>query len=214
MTEVIALALGIALSPFPVVPAILLLFTERPRPTSLAFLATWWVGIAVPTATATAFAEAVNPTGASPTWLSWLRIVAGIALVAYGATKWRGRGAADDQPAWMRSLQDSTPRRAATLALLLSVANPKVVLLAVAAGLEIGSSGLTAAGDAVAVLGFTVLATMSVTVPVLAYALMGERVLPPLARAKDWLMTHNAAVMAVVLFLIGLVLITNGLTKP
>ena len=37
--DVVPLALAIAASPFTIIPAILLLFTERPRTTSLAFLA-------------------------------------------------------------------------------------------------------------------------------------------------------------------------------
>ena len=43
--EVLPLALGIAASPFPVVPAILLLFTPRARASSSAFLAGWLVGV-------------------------------------------------------------------------------------------------------------------------------------------------------------------------
>lgn len=45
--EVTPLALGVALSPFPVVPAILLLFTPRAKATAGAFLAGWAAGILV-----------------------------------------------------------------------------------------------------------------------------------------------------------------------
>jgi len=209
--EVIVLALGIAVSPFPVVPAILLLFTARPRPTSLAFLGAWWVGIAVPAGVAVVFAEVLDKDSTSPTWLSWVRILAGVLLVGYGVTTWLGRASSDEPPAWMRSIQDATPRTAARLALLLSIANPKVLLLAVAAGLDIGSAGYGALGDAAAVAVFTLVAGLSVTVPVLAYAALGDRVLPPFARAKDWLLTHNSAVMAVVITVIGVVLLKNGI---
>ena len=50
------------------------------------------------------------------------------------------------------------------------------------------------------------------TILVLAYALLGDRVLPPLARAKDWLRAHNAAVIAVVITVIGAGLLKNGST--
>ena len=46
LTELIPLALVIALSPLSIIPAILMLHTPRPRPTSLAFLAGWTLGIA------------------------------------------------------------------------------------------------------------------------------------------------------------------------
>jgi Sap, sulfolipid-1-addressing protein len=53
---------------------------------------------------------------------------------------------------------------------------------------------------------------ISVAVPVLTYAVAGDRVLPPLEKAKDWLTRNNAAVMAVVITVIGLALLNNGLS--
>ena len=59
---------------------------------------------------------------------------------------------------------------------------------------------------------FTAVASISVAVPVVLYAVAGERVLPPLERAKAWLLRNNAAVMAVVVTVIGLVLLKNGVS--
>jgi len=210
--EVFALALAIAASPFPVVPAILLLFTVRPRPTSLAFLGAWYGGIGAVTAIFALLAEVVDAGAQSPAWLSWVRIVVGAALLAYGVRGWATRAAKGEPPAWVRSIQDATPRTAARLALLLSVANPKVLLLAAAAGLDIGAAGLTVATELAVVLAFTVVASISVAVPVLGYAFAGARVLPPLRTAMDWLLRNTAAVVAVVVMVIGLVLIKNGVT--
>lgn len=210
MGEVLPLALGIAASPFPVIPAILLLFTDRARAAAWAFLVGWLLGIAVSTGVFVLLAEVVDQTQDTPTWAAWLRIVAGIALVAYGVTTWLGRKAAAEQPAWMRSISTATPAGAFRLALLLSAANPKVLLLAAAAGLVIGSDDFTARGDVVAVVVFTLVAAVSVAVPVLAYTILGDRVLGPLGVARDWLERNNAAVMAVVLCVIGLLLLQKG----
>ena len=141
-----------------------------------------------------------------------MRILVGAALLAYGVNEWISRHASDDLPSWMQSIQDATPARAVRLALLLSVANPKVGLLTVIAGLDIGTAGLTPAGTVATTLAFTLLASVSVAAPVLTFALVGARVLPPLEKAKDWLTRNNAAVMAVVIIVIGLVLLTNGVT--
>ena len=46
LTELIPLALVVALSPLSIIPAVLVLHTPRPRPTGLAFLAGWLVGLA------------------------------------------------------------------------------------------------------------------------------------------------------------------------
>ncbi len=50
LTELIPLALVVALSPLSIIPAVLVLHTPRPRPTGLAFLAGWLVGLAALTA--------------------------------------------------------------------------------------------------------------------------------------------------------------------
>ena len=209
--EILFLAIAIAASPFPVIPAILLLFTARPRPTSLAFLGGWFASVLVVTGLFAALSEFVDSSGESPAWLSWVRIVVGVALVVYGAKKWRSRHTDKNTPAWLETIQQSTPRSALRLAVLLTVANPKVVLLAVAGGLEIGATSLTPTQSLAIVVGFALIASMSVAVPVLAFAVAGDSVLPPLARAKDWLITHNSAVMAVVFVVIGLVLLKNGI---
>lgn len=210
MGEVLPLALGIAASPFPVIPVILLLFTDRARAAAWAFLGGWCLGVGVPAAVFVVLAEVVDQSSDTPSWASWLRIVGGAALVVYGVTTWFGRHAEAEQPAWMRSVSTATPRKAFRIALLLSAANPKVLLLAAAAGLVIGSDDFTAQGDVVAVVLFTLVASVSVAIPVLSYTLLGDRVLGPLGVARDWLIRNNAAVMAVVLVLIGVLLVVKG----
>ena len=212
MGEIFGLALAIAASPFPVIPAILLLFTAQPRAASLAFLGGWLAGVGAVAGIFAILADVVGSSGASPIWLSWVRVAAGATLVVYGVRQWFARGASDDLPGWMRSIQDATPRKGVRLALMLSVANPKVLLLAAAAGLDIGAAEATAWGVLVTTLLFTMVASISVAVPVLAYALVGARVLPPLEKARDWLTRNNAAVMAVVITAIGLALLKNGLS--
>ncbi len=213
MGEVLPLAIGIAASPFPVIPVILLLFTDRPRAAAWAFLSGWLVGVGGAAAVFVLLAEVVDQSADTPSWASWLRVVGGAALVAYGVKQWVGRPADAEQPAWMRSISTATPAAAVRMALLLSAANPKVLLLAAAAGLTIGADDFTARGDVAAVVIFTLVASVSVAVPVLAYTVFGERVLRPLGVARDWLVRNNSAVMAVVLVVIGLLLLIKGITS-
>jgi threonine/homoserine/homoserine lactone efflux protein len=209
--ETLPFALAIAASPFPIIPAILLLFTERPRPTSFAFLAGWLLGIGAATTVFVLVSEAVESSESSPAWVSWVRVGLGSLLVAYGLRQWFTRAAKTEPPAWMRSLETATPSSAFRLALVLSGVNPKVVLIAGGAGLAIGSGDLHGWAEVVAVLVFTAVAAVSVAVPVVGYAVLGDRVLRPLGAAKDWLTTNNAAVMSVVLVVLGIALVVKGI---
>jgi threonine/homoserine/homoserine lactone efflux protein len=126
------------------------------------------------------------------------------------ARRWGAREHSTDQPAWLRALGEATPRSALRTGLALSAANPKVVLLAVAAGVAVGSAGLPTRGTVAVLAGFTALACVSIAVPVLLHLVAGPRALVPLERARDWLERHHGAVVSVVLAAIGLLLLTEG----
>jgi hypothetical protein len=209
--EVTPYALAIALSPFGVIVAILLLFTPRPRAAGGAFLAGWAVGIAVAAGVFVALASVVELSDEPPSWASWARLGLGVVLLLVGARLWLRR-AGKAEPAWLRSLAGITPARALRLGLLLS-ANPKTLLLAVAGGLAIGAAELTLAGTVVAVAVFIGLAVVTVALPFLLHMLLGVRVLATLGRAKDWLTAHDATVMAVALVVVGILLTVQGIAR-
>ena len=80
-----------------------------------------------------------------------------------------------------------------------------------AGGLEIDSTGLSRTGTVVTIALFTAVAASTVSIPLVLHAVMGERMLGPLSKAKDWLELHNAAVLAVVITVIGVYLTVKGL---
>src|SRR3954470_11875324 len=111
LTELIPLALVVALSPLSIIPAVLVLHTPRPRPTGLAFLAGWLIGLAALTAIFVEVSSLMGGFDKPPSWASWLRIVVGVALVVFGLYRWFTRKRAAHTPAWMRSLSNVTPMR-------------------------------------------------------------------------------------------------------
>ena len=60
-------------------------------------------------------------------------------------------------------------------------------------------------------LGNVAVSASTVAIPVLAYAGAGHRLDDPLARLKDWMEKNNAALLAAVLVLIGLMVLYNGI---
>jgi sulfite exporter TauE/SafE len=212
LTELIPLALVVALSPLSIIPAVLVLHTPRPRPTGLSFLAGWLIGLAALTAI---FIEVSNLLGGlgnkPPGWASWLRIVVGAALIVFGIYRWLTRKRAAHTPAWMQSLGKLTPVRAGLAAIALTVVNPKVLFMCAAAGLAIGTSGVVGTHVWLAVVWYVAVAGSTVAIPILAYAVSGDRLDEPLRRLKDWMEQQHATLVAVILVVIGLLVLYKGI---
>ena len=211
LAEVIPLALVIALSPLSIIPGILVLHTPRPRPTSLAFLAGWVLGIAAVTAAFVGAADLTHGLGSQPASAPYVRIAIGLGLICWALYRWLTRNRSTAQPKWLTAMTSVGPRRGFVTAMVLALANPKVLLVAGAAGVAIGTSSLQTAGAWAAVATFTLLSTSSVAGPVLAFQIAGDRLDAPLTRLKNWMEQNHAALIAVILFLIGVALLYTGI---
>jgi threonine/homoserine/homoserine lactone efflux protein len=212
LTELIPLALVVALSPLSIIPAVLVLHTPRPRETGLAFLAGWFVGLAALTAVFLEVSSLAGGLGDKPPgWASWARVVIGAALIVFGVYRWLMRKRSAHTPGWMNSMSKFTPTRAVLAGGALTVVNPKVLFICAAAGLAIGTAGLRAPGAWGAVVWFVVVAGSTVAIPILAYAVAGDRLDEPLSRLKEWMERQHATLVAVILVVIGLLVLYKGI---
>jgi Sap, sulfolipid-1-addressing protein len=202
----------IALSPITVIPAVLVLQAPRPRPAGLAFLAGWVLGLVALTAV---FVGASDLLGglqqAAPRWVSWLRVVLGLALIAFGIRSWLTRHRHTKTPAWLRSFSRLTPVRAGVTGAVLAPLRPEVLILCAAAGLAIGTGGLNAAGGWICGAVFVVVSALTVAIPILGYVGAGDRLDDTLERLKVWMEENHGTMMAVILVVIGLIVIYNGI---
>ena len=212
LTELIPLALVVALSPLTIIPAVLVLHTPQPRPTGLAFMAGWLIGLGVLTAIFLAASSLLGGLGNKPPgWASWLRIVVGAALIVFGFYRWLTRKRSEHMPGWMQSLSKLTPVRAAGAGVALTVVNPKVLFISAAAGLAIGTAGIGSTHAWLAVAWYVAIAGSTVAIPILAYAVSGERLDEPLRRLKDWMERQHATLVAGILIVIGLLVLYKGI---
>jgi threonine/homoserine/homoserine lactone efflux protein len=211
LTELIPLALVVALSPLSIIPAVLVLHSPRPRPTGLAFLAGWLLGLAALTAIFLEVSNLLGNLDKAPPWASWLRVVIGAALIVFGVYRWLTRKRSAHTPGWMQSLGKLTPVRAGGAATALTVVNPKVLFVSAAAGLAIGSAGLGTTHAWVAVAWYVAVAGSTVALPILAYAVSGDRLDEPLRRLKDWMERQHATLVAAILIVIGLLVLYKGI---
>ena len=212
LPELIPLGLVIAISPLSIIPGILVLHTPRPRPTSLAFLIGWILGIAVITGAFVGGSDVSNDgLDTKPSWAPYVRIGLGLALIAFGIYRWLGRHRSAHNPKWMTALSSMGPARAFLTAIVLTVANLKVFAMCAAAGVAIGTAALGRTGAWQAALIFTALSASSVAIPVVAYLFAGERLDAPLDRVKEWMERNHSALVAGILLLIGAALLYKGI---
>ena len=214
--ETLPLAVGIALSPLPILAVVLLLVSPTSRSAGAAFLAGRLIGVVLVVGLFAVLSDVIErSSGDASPFVAVTRIIVGMALAFLAVNKWNrrpGPEAEPELPGWMSSIEDSTAGRGFRLAFLLSVANPKELLLGVGAGFAVGSAGLPLGATMVTVLVFTLIACLSVLTPVVAFLVASERVLGPLDSARTLLVRHNTAIMSVVLLIIAAALIGGGVS--
>ena len=216
--EILPSAVGIAISPIPIIAAILMLLSPRAKGTSVGFLLGWVAGIVVALVVFTLLSSIIpasDPSAAKPI-AGWIKIVLGVLLLLLAVQEWRKRphlGQQPPLPGWMKGIDSMNAGQGFGLGFLLSAVNPKNLLLAVAGGLAIGSATLPFGQTVIVCAIFVVIAASTVLVPVIAYLIASKQMAAPLGRLRDWLVQHNAAIMATVLLVIGVVLIGKGIAN-
>lgn len=204
----LAMALGIAISPVPIIAVVLMLTTPLARGNGFSFLAGWLIGLGVVGAVVLVIAGPADASqsGTPATWVSWLKIVLGVLLLLVAVRQFRGRPAAGEQPPmprWMGTMDNVRPPMAVGLGAALAGLNPKNLLLAVGGAAAIAQTGISAGQQAIAYAVFAVIGAVGVAVPVVIYLAMGDRAARILGRLKDWMSHNNAVIMAVLCVIIA-----------
>jgi threonine/homoserine/homoserine lactone efflux protein len=215
--QALPLAVGVAVSPLPIVGVVLMLGTPRARSNGLAFITGWVVGLALVGTIVLLVSSGgdASEEGQPADWVNVLKLVLGAGLLLIAVKQWRGRPAAGEEaemPKWMRAIDSFTPAKSAGFGVALSAANPKNLLLVVAAGAAIAQTGVSAGDQAVAMAVFVLIGSLGTGAPVALYFALGERSKHVLDELKAWMSQNNTAIMAVLTLIIGAKLIGDGIS--
>ena len=212
--EILPLAVGVAISPVPIIAAILMLLSPRAKGTSVGFMIGWLAGIVVAIVLSSLLSSVIPPaTGGRSPVAGVIKIILGGLLLVLAIKQWRTRPAKGNQaslPKWMSAIDSMSAVKALWLGFLLAAANPKNLLLAIAAGVIVGGAGLTIGQLAVVIILFVLLAASTVLVPVFGYLIASARLAGSLDKLRQWLVDNNAVIMAVLLLVLGVALIGKG----
>ena len=211
--ELLPFAIGILLSPFPVLPLIVLLGAPRPLGPAGGYLFGWGASLLVVVVVFELLGELLErPPVASP-WLLVVKGAIGIALIGLGVRQWiQSRNGDAEPPSWLASLTDTGAGGAARFGATMAAGNPKIIVFAAGAGVAIGSADLPLP----AVVGWSVvMVVLSSLVLILLYvarAFLGDSAAPALQRLNTWLLRHGKTLTAGVLVVLGVIVTAKAVT--
>jgi Sap, sulfolipid-1-addressing protein len=213
--EILPLAIGVAISPVPIIAIVLMLGTPRARSNGLAFALGWLAGLTIVGGALLALASGNSQEDGGPaTWVSFVKLALGSLFLLLAARTWRGRPRAGQEvamPKWMQAIDTFTTGKSLGFGVLLSGVNPKNLALTIAAATTIAQTGISG-GEAAGTLAiFILVGSLSILAPVVVYFALGPKAATILDELKTWMAAHNAAIMAVLLLVLGVKLIGDAI---
>lgn len=229
IVSLIPVAIGVIVSPIAIIAAIAVMFSQRAKPNSLAFLAGWVFGAASALAvtfwilTLLEVHERHNP----PTWASVLHIIIGLILLVsaylmYTRIRHRlqrmaaaqGHAVVEEIPSMpgpLRRIESFGPGKCAVLGALVFWVNPVDMSCTIAAGIDLRLATVGTAALVISAIVFVLVGVSSVAVPVLMLVFLGDRAQQPLQRIRGYVMSNSKLLNVGLLVLIGLMQLAKGL---
>jgi len=121
------LAVGVALSPIPLIAVVLLVMSPRGRSSGLTFLSGRLLGLAIVLTIVIALSEALYSLAAGSGLPTVVKLLLGLAILVLGLSKWRPKPAGTEPslPGWMSAIDGFSPARAFGWALCSRSPTPK-----------------------------------------------------------------------------------------
>jgi threonine/homoserine/homoserine lactone efflux protein len=214
--DILPMAVGVAISPVPIIAIVLMLGTPRARTNGPAFALGWLIGLSIAGGAILALASGrAEDDGAGPaTWVSVLKLLFGVLFILLAGRTWRGRPRGSDEavmPKWMQAIDTFETAKSFVAGVVLSGLNPKNLALTIAAAAAIAGVGISTGEEIGALVVFILLGSLSILTPLAIYFAMGARAATILGALKNWMASHNAAIMTVLLLVLGAKLVGDAI---
>jgi threonine/homoserine/homoserine lactone efflux protein len=208
-------AIGVAISPVPIIAIILMLGTPKARSNGVAFAVGWILAlVAVSVIVLLVASDADDADSGTSTAVAVVMLLLGLLFFVMAWKQWQSRprpGVEPEVPKWMAAIDAFTAGKSFGFGVLLAGLNPKNLALTLAAATAIARAGLDGGETAIAVAVFVIIGSITVAGPVLFYLLAGDRAAGPLADIKQFMSDHNAVIMMILLLVLGMKLLGTGI---
>ena len=214
--DILPYAIGVMISPLPIIVVISMLSSKHAKSKSLTFLLGWILGLIIIGGVVLSIAGTQNfsPRSEPSIEASIIRLLAGVLLLFLAANEWRISIRPGEQPKLLtriNAIDTSTSAKAFGLGLLLSAAYPKNLTLTLIAALNIAQAQVSGLLNTEVFAVFIIISSILVVIPVLTSFVLGDKVAKTLDSWKAWNMEHYTAVMLVVFLGLGAMNLGKGL---
>lgn len=207
LAELLPMALGMMISPLPIVAIVAIVLSPRGRVAAPAYTLSFTVvTLAFVIGGALSGADA-HASGGSHTASFVLAIILTVAFAGLAVASWLSRprrGSEPTEPGWLSTLDAVTPLGAAGLGFVMAITNSKNIPLALKGGAVIGGAHLAAIPAVLLCVVFAGAAALLLVIPTVIALLGSDRVDAGLRKVKTELIVHNAAIMTVLFALLAL----------
>ncbi|WP_271001025.1 GAP family protein [Listeria seeligeri] len=214
ISAILSPAVGILISPFPIVGLILILLSNKARINSIFYTVGWIVGnIAVFFIGLFLMGSAVSSSEDQSMVVKIVLLVLGVLLILLGAHDFMKRSKNGEEattPKWFEKMSHIKPGGAMVFAFVLSAVNPKNMLLSLTAGVSVGTLNLAGGQEITATIIFGIIACCSIYIPTIAFLIAGRKLNNVLDITRKWLIQNNSVIMAVLFLFIGLSVISKA----
>lgn len=216
--EYLPSAIGIALSPMPIIALIIILFSKRARVNGLAFAVGWIVTIAVTSLLLIVILSGGDVVSTNSDNFKIIIVIIRIALglfmlyIAFEKFIKRPRnGEKVIMPKWMESVESFGLIQSVGTAILLGTINLKNVPLMIVAVPEILTSTTFGGSSIENWIFFAGISVSSVVLIILVYFLAGKQAKKILRTLKEWLIVNNNLIMCWLFLILGIATLYKGL---
>ena len=214
--QILPQAIGIAISPVPIILLILVLLSARARTSGVVFATGWLLGVLAVTTAAFFLSDSadVATDADAADGGSVIQIILGLLFVGLAVKQWRQRprpGAEPQTPKLFSAMDTMPAGKVFALAFAAAAANPKNLPLAISSGLALAQTGIATGQGIVGIVIFSLVASCTVLIPVAAVLIFGERTRHVLDGLKSWLLVNNSTVMFVLFTVLAAKMLGSGL---
>ncbi|MGF2054910.1 GAP family protein [Vagococcus fluvialis] len=210
LKQIVTPAIGIAISPLPIVGLIVILLGNQAKKNSFYYSIGWLLGNVTVFTIGLVFMGSVASGKKEPGGIEKIVYATLGCFLLYVSVKTFIKSFNKKEintPKWFEKLTTLDTRKSLLFSILLSAANPKNLLLALSAGAATGAVTQGIKEDVLAIIIFSIFATFTIVFPTILFFIYGNQIKPSLNKLKEWLILNNDSITAVIFLFIGIKII-------